>query len=285
MEGILKKSEIASQFIAQHLNQFQCPVCGAEMVSVVDQTIYCDQGHTFDIAKKGTLFLINAPVKTEYTDEMLKYRQQVLTAGFFEPMLTEVYRHIKHGGLVLDAGCGEGTTTKWLASQNRNDHYVGLDISKPAINIAGSGLLNDPQPLFMVGDLAKLPFGDQQVTSIVNILSPANYQEFDRVIQPGGRLIKVIPNSDYLKELRALVYPEGQHATYDNSPVKQHFIEHYGEVAFTSVRQSFHLTPALFRALFEMTPLTWQAADRKAAILEEGLTEITADFEVGVVNF
>lgn len=280
----MKKAELASQFVSQYRSQFQCPVCGGEIASVIDQTVQCENEHSFDISKKGTLFMINAPVKTEYTDEMLRYRQQMLTAGFFESMLQAVSTQVKHGGLVLDAGCGDGTTTKWLAQQNQNDDYVGLDISKPAINIAGSGAVNNPQPLFMVGDLAKLPFGDQQVTTIVNILSPANYQEFDRVLQPGGKLIKVIPNSQYLKELRALIYPEGEHATYDNSPVKDHFVEHYGNVAFTPVRYQFDLTPALFRALFEMTPLTWRAADRKDSILKQGLTHITADFEIGVVT-
>lgn len=280
----MKKTELTSQFVAQHQQQFQCPVCGGEITAVADATVQCENGHSFDISKKGTLFMINAPVKTEYTDEMLRYRRQMLTAGFFEPMLQAVVQQIRHGGLVLDAGCGEGTTTKWLAQQNANDAYVGLDISKPAINIAGSGVVNEPQPLFMVGDLAQLPFADQQVTTIVNILSPANYQEFDRVLQSGGKLIKVIPNHEYLKELRALVYPEGQHATYDNTPVKSHFIEHYGHVDFTPVHYEFKLTPELFKALFEMTPLTWQAAGRKDDILEQGLTKITADFEVGVVT-
>lgn len=280
----MNKKELASQFMVAHQAQFRCPVCHAQIVSVTEGTIRCVNDHAFDLSKKGTLFLISAPVKTEYTDEMLRYRNQMLTAGFFEPMLKTVYAQLKHGGLVLDAGCGEGTTSKWLASQNQNDAYVGLDISKPAINIAGSGTVSASQPLFMVGDLAQLPFGDQQVTDIVNILSPANYQEFDRVLQPGGRLIKVIPNQHYLQELRALVYPEGEHATYDNAPVKDHFLAHYGHVDFIPVHYEFQLTPALFRALFEMTPLTWQAADRQEAILAQGLDHITADFEVGVVT-
>ena len=33
-----------------------------------------------------------------------------------------------------------------------------------------------------------------------------------------------------------------------------------------------------------MTPLTWQAQDRKEAILQDGLKEITAEFEIGVVR-
>lgn len=280
----MKKAAMAGNLIATHLNQFQCPVCGSHFEAVEGETLRCELGHSFNISKKGTLFLINAPVKTEYTDEMLRYRQQVLQAGFFTPMLEAVSDQIKHGNLVLDAGSGEGTTTKWLADHNPNDTYIGLDISKPAINLAGSGMALTHQPLFMVGDLAHLPFADQSLTSIVNILSPANYQEFDRVLQKGGKLIKVIPNSHYLQELRAMVYPEGQHATYDNSPVKSHFLAHYPDAEFTPVHYEFSLTPTLFKALFEMTPLTWQAEDRKDAIIAQGLTSITADFEIGVVS-
>jgi 23S rRNA (guanine745-N1)-methyltransferase len=280
----VKKAELASRFLTRHLTQFQCPVCQGRLLTADDGTLRCENDHNFDVSKKGTLFLLNAPVKTEYSDEMLRYRQQVLTAGFFEPMLQEVLRHIDGGGLILDAGCGEGTTTKWLANQHVAGDYVGIDISKPAINLAGSGAIAEHQPLFAVGDLARLPFADHQVQTIVNILSPANYHEFDRVLAEGGQLIKVIPNSQYLKELRALVYPEGEHATYDNTPVKQHFIDQYGDIDFTPVHYEFSLTPALFKALFEMTPLTWQAADRKDAILEQGLASITADFEVGVVT-
>ncbi len=279
----MNKIELASRFLTTHLNQFECPVCHSPFTDVSAGTLRCHNDHTFDLSKKGTLFFLNAPVNTEYTDEMLRNRQQVLTSGFFEPMLTEVAKHLD-GDLILDAGSGEGTTTKWLASQYSTGDFVGLDISKPAINIAGSGVVNDPQPLFAVGDLAKLPFENDAVSTIVNILSPANYQEFDRVLQPGGTLIKVIPNSHYLTELRQLVYPEGAHATYDNTPVKQHFIDQYANIRFVPVTYQFALTPTLFKALFAMTPLTWQAGDRREAILKNGLAHITADFEVGIVK-
>lgn len=279
----MNKIQLASHFLATHLNQFECPVCHSPFIDVAAGTLRCSNDHTFDLSKKGTLFFLNAPVNTEYTDEMLRNRQQVLTSGFFEPMLSEVVKHLQ-GDLILDAGSGEGTTTKWLAAQYRAGDFVGLDISKPAINIAGSGVVSDPQPLFTVGDLAQLPFESNAVSSIVNILSPANYQEFDRVLQPGGTLIKVIPNSHYLTELRQLVYPEGEHATYDNTPVEKHFMDQYDHITFVPVTYQFALTPDLFKALFAMTPLTWQAGDRREAILAEGLTQITADFEVGIVE-
>ncbi len=54
----------------------------------------------------------------------------------------------------------------------------------------------------MIGDLANLPLLDNSIDILLNLLSPANYQEFARVLKPGGLLIKVIPGSEYLKEVR-----------------------------------------------------------------------------------
>lgn len=278
----MNKVELTTQFIKRHIQQLQCPVCKSNFSEVQMGALTCLNGHSFNIAKKGSLFFLNNPVKTEYTTEMLSYRNQFLTAGFFDPMLNEVATKIT-GNLILDAGCGEGTTTKWMAQHTSGD-LIGLDISKPAINIAGSGVAPDPYALFMVGDLAKLPFADQSLSTIVNILSPANYQEFDRTLANGGELIKVIPGNHYLSELRNLIYPDGEHATYDNAPVKNHFIDHYQHVEFSKISYKFPLTTELFTALFNMTPLTWQAKDRKATILNDGLKEITAEFEIGVVR-
>lgn len=72
---------------------------------------------------------------------------------------------------------------------------------------------------FCVADLRRLPFADQSFDSVVEIFSPSDYGEFKRVLKPGGRLIKVIPNAEYLVELRQLLYPSGEHAKYDNSNV------------------------------------------------------------------
>lgn len=278
----MNKIELTSQFIQQHLNQLQCPVCQGNFISAESGAVICENRHTFNVAKKGSLFFLSHPVKTEYTDEMLRYRHQFLTAGFFDPMLTRVQETLADG-LILDAGCGEGTTTKWLANHS-NGNLVGLDISKPAINIASTGIALENQPLFMVGDLAQLPFADHRLSAIVNILSPANYQEFDRTLAQGGVLTKVIPGNHYLQELRHLVYPDGPHATYNNAPVKNHFIEHYPQAKFSTIRYEFPLDQTLFTALFNMTPLTWQAQENRAELLQHPLASITAEFEIATVT-
>ncbi|MDZ7835836.1 MAG: hypothetical protein U5K84_11455 [Alkalibacterium sp.] len=51
-------------------------------------------------------------------------------------------------------------------------------------------------------------------------MSPSNYEEFDRLLKPGGRVIKVIPGEDYLKELRAL-QPGRQAGSHSNKEVKR----------------------------------------------------------------
>ena len=101
-------------------------------------------------------------------------------------------------GAVLDIGCGEGSLISALR-ENSQRHCIGVDISKEAIKMASK---RDKRTCWLVSDLCRLPIADRSVDCIINMLSPANYNEFDRVLKDNGCLIKVIPSVDYLKELR-----------------------------------------------------------------------------------
>jgi hypothetical protein len=59
---------------------FACPVCH-EPLFVEGHSFVCANAHRYDLAKKGTINFLNAPVKTEYTAEMLAARRRVLQAG------------------------------------------------------------------------------------------------------------------------------------------------------------------------------------------------------------
>lgn len=123
-----------------------------------------------------------------------------------------------------------------------------MDISRDAILRATDWPCT---ALWCVGDLRRLPFADGTFTAVLDILPPAGYQEFRRVLYPGGVLIKVYPGADYLKELRAArgmaPYAEGQVDAY----LRQH-----GQVLSTRhVRTSVSTDDALWRDFVWMTPL------------------------------
>ena len=61
--------------------------------------------------------------------------------------------------LVLDIGCGAGANTAWLASQYANTRFIGLDISRPLIEIARAKSEMIANVNYMVRDLYNLNDG------------------------------------------------------------------------------------------------------------------------------
>ncbi|MFD1672483.1 methyltransferase domain-containing protein [Agrilactobacillus yilanensis] len=277
----MKKSQVIARYLQTQLNLLKCPICQSDFSSIQGITLTCVHGHSFDISKKGSVFFLNAPVKTEYTTEMLIKRQKIIQAGLFQPVLARISTLLK-GDRIIDAGCGEGSQIKTIA-QAHAANYFAFDISKPAINLAVSGADFAEKVAFFVGDLAHMPFKDHQFTDIVNILSPANYSEFKRVLAPGGQLIKVMPNAAYLQELRQLVYPTGANATYDPEPVQAHFLQQFPDSVLEQMHYTFDLTPDLAQALFAMTPLTWMATAGAAADVTS-LQRITVDLTIAIAE-
>ncbi|WP_179394336.1 methyltransferase domain-containing protein [Lacticaseibacillus absianus] len=257
-----------------------CPVCQAVM-TVSETSLVCVAGHRIDLAKKGTANFLNKPVATEYTTPMLAARRRILEAGFFHPFLTAIAAQLRPSDRLLDVGCGEGTPTATLAAGVAA--AVGFDISAPAIQLTG-GL--DTAAFFCVADLARLPFGDDTFDVLVDLFSPGNYAEFDRVLRPGGRLFKVIPAASYLRELREGLYGGTDKATYSNAQVRERFLVHYPRTTVREINNDFALTKAQFADLMAMTPLSWQApAERRAAMLEHPPASMHVGVELLQVDY
>src|SRR5690606_40580058 len=83
-----------------------------------------------------------------------------------------------------------------------------------------SDLSNSSNSVWIVADLANLPIATTSIDYILNILSPSNYAEFDRLLKKEGKLIKVIPNSDYLKELRGIFYEDKERSEEHTSELQ-----------------------------------------------------------------
>lgn len=156
--------------------------------------------------------------------------------------------------IVLDAGCGEGSLTRQLAArQSLQTHFFcGIDLSKDGILQAA----REPSTiLWTVGDLARLPFQKETFHWVLNILSPANYKEFARVLKPDGILLKVVPGALYLKSIRDVMYQGTKGQSYDNARIKEHFEKHMHWMEVHSL--TYTLTPdeETLKDLLDMTPL------------------------------
>ncbi|WP_228485568.1 class I SAM-dependent methyltransferase [Thermaerobacillus caldiproteolyticus] len=94
-----------------------------------------------------------------------------------------------------------------------------------------------------------------------------------------GIVIKVIPRSDYLKELREVFFDEKQ--SYSNQKIVQRFNANFETVDMFRLCYSVSLNKSLIPPLIHMTPLSWAAtAEKVQALLNMNLAEITIDLDI-----
>jgi 23S rRNA (guanine745-N1)-methyltransferase len=252
----------------EHL--LRCPHCSSDM-HFTGATARCTEGHAFDLSRKGTLHLLTSPHKTHYDRTLFEARQRIIATGMYDPAIDAIAEVILEQGNItslLDAGCGEGSHLRRLKERfppDRSVAWLGVDIAKEGIEVAGTG---EPDALFAVADLARLPFADDAFDAILNFLSPANYKSFGRVLRPGGRLYKVVPGPDYLQEIR-LLRKDADRQPYDNEQVIDQFLLHMKKVDRRSLHYTFPLEGRHLTDLVAMTPLGWHDGDQLAKELQE----------------
>ncbi len=283
----MNRMEQTQELYERHAGLLACPLCRASM-AVERGSLRCALRHSFDFARQGYVNLFTGRHVEDYDAALFHARSAVCAAGFFDPMLDAVIDTLRAllnqpaaapaALAVLDAGCGEGSHLLSILERLQTKYGeattgAGVDIAKPAIQQAArhAGIL------WAVADLARLPFADESFDAIVNILSPANYAEFGRVLGHAGVLIKVVPGPQYLRELRQAL---GAAEEYSNAAVAEHFGQRFDVLEQRSVTYSQTLRGEGLRNLARMTPLGWNAPPQRVQALaenEEGM-EITVDF-------
>lgn len=278
--------------IEENISLFKCPVCEEKMRLESAKSLICANNHCFDLAKKGYVNLLLNAKKPKYGKEMFYSRKIIATMGFFRPMLEAISELIGKNLTrfnsktirVLDAGCGEGfhlsqIIESLIKNTGRAFQGVGIDIAKEGIQIAA----RNKDIIWCVADLARIPFKDGQFEVVLNILSPSNYSEFQRVLRNNGILLKVVPGKDYLRELRKLFYQETDKETYSNDKVKKLFSQNFSLLSTETVRYDVEITKEELEHLIKMTPLSWGASEEKIQqVLEESINKVTAEFIVMV---
>ncbi|MEL4026588.1 putative RNA methyltransferase [Lysinibacillus endophyticus] len=270
--GKVSKRAASIALMKTHQTVFSCPICKEGMEVTEDGQVICDNNHSFIIAKQGYVNLMVKPTTSMYSKNLFESRKDILNSGLYDPLQQAITKYIgKDAKTLLDTGCGEGSHLERICSSLDSVLAVGIDISKEGIQTAAKYYENK---IWCVGDLANSPFKEQSFDVILNILSPANYDEFIRLLKPNGKVIKVVPQSNYLKEIREQAFAQTEKETYSNKQTVERFKECFTNFQQERITYTCELEPELIPKLLEMTPLGWHL-DKEVSI-----QKITIDLDI-----
>jgi len=112
-------------------------------------------------------------------------------------------------GKVLDAGCGTGFCTRILDKKFPKAKTFGVDIAEGMIQFAKKQKSFFNKINYQVADIEQLPFANNEFDLVFSnltvqwIINPIKvFEEFNRVLKPGGLLIFSSLGPDTLMELR-----------------------------------------------------------------------------------
>lgn len=281
----------SAEYLSDFESIFKCPICDSSMKVFETKSLICTNNHTFDFTKHGYINLTTHPIKTKYSKALFEARRRLIAGdGFFESLSQTITKIInKHVGVkkgtisLIDMGCGEGSHLSNICDIVSSDYKktvtgVGIDISKEGILVASKNYTNK---IWAVADLANTPFKDKQFDVILNILSPSNYAEFNRLLKADGLVVKVVPQSGYLKELREVIFDEPKKQSYCNVDTVERFNENFQVVDSSRLCYTVTLDKSSIQSLIQMTPLSWATTEKYGQSFSEGdSAQITVDLEI-----
>ena len=245
----------------------RCPLDAMPLV-LEDGSLICSNGHRYDIGKQGYANLLSVQHKRSLnpgdSKDMVSARQSFLSAGFYEPIAKSVMHSVSQAAklpaaqspaakspvTVLDAGCGEGYYLHYLSEHHRGPlNIIGFDISKWAVQRAARRC----HGTWMVASNKNIPLVDSSVDVVLEMFGFPDYASFERILAPGGRLIRVTPAPQHLIELRRLIYPQvHQMANADRYPSSLHTLSSEQlafnvELEHQSLKDLLLMTPHMFK--------------------------------------
>lgn len=279
----MKVSAFARQ-LEQYLPGLCCPKCGQPFI-LTDAQLRCGSGHCYDLSSKGYVNLApgHDQSREKYDAALFDSRSRIFEDGFYQPVLNALRDCLTDffptgSFLAADVGCGEGYYTRRLTELFPNSLCYGIDLSRDGIQQAAK----HRNACWLVADLKHLPLAKSSMDVLLDVLTPADYAAFRKVLKPEGLLIKVIPGNDYLCEIRGLVKDRLRNQDYDNSRVLTHLSSHGEILRRIPLRQTFPLSPAQSEDFLRMTPMTFSLPKDELTGLK--LQEITIHMELLAVR-
>jgi 23S rRNA (guanine745-N1)-methyltransferase len=192
------------------VGQLVCPVCG-EGLDLLDRTLRCPRGHSFDRARQGYVDLSGGRV-THPGDsaDMVAARDAVASAGHLDAisaavtatvtgLLGAAHRPYPGRGLIVEVGAGTG---HYLAGAlDAGPELIGLavDVSKPALRRAGRA---HPRMAAIRADIWHgVPLATGAADVVLDVFAPRSGAEFARMLKPDGALVVVTAEPGHLAEL------------------------------------------------------------------------------------
>lgn len=186
-----------------------CPQCRARGVESglgvgdTDRTLWCDRGHSFDVARQGYVSLLTGDGGkfTGDSAEMITARDAFLGQGHFDPIAAAVSAAVPlDGEAVLDVGVGTGHYLAAVLDARPDARGLGVDVSKFAARRAAR---SHPRLGSVVADIwSGLPVRSGSLSAVTCVFAPRNADELNRVLIADGVLVVVTPTSRHQRELR-----------------------------------------------------------------------------------
>lgn len=284
----MTNKEKSAELVSKYVHVLSCPLCNSPFKVSNLKSLVCSNKHTFDFAKQGYVNMLTRSTNSHYNKELFKARHQIIMKSDLyillhkkiSKVINEDVNAANDQTMILDAGCGEGSHLQGILDECKNEAMtgVGLDISKEGIRMAAS---NYKESIWLVGDLANSPMVDQSCHVILNILAPANYKDFKRILVPGGLVIKVVPRSNYLRELREALLGDTEKQVYKNNETVSLFKQHFHLLDIFNLSYSKELTQTELVHLTQMSPLAWSSnKEHIDQFTNQGFSEITLDVDI-----
>lgn len=188
-----------------------CPQCGAGL-ELDENTLLCDAGHSFDVARQGYVSLMTGAGGKFDGDspDMIAARADFLAGGSFDPLMDAVADAVRVTAdavrvtddpepAILEIGAGTGHYLARVLDAVPTARGIGLDVSKYAARRIAKA---HPRAGAVVADVwHHLPVRDGVLSHVLCVFAPRNAEEAHRVLGDGGALVVLTPTERHLAEL------------------------------------------------------------------------------------
>jgi len=251
----MKKKDYAINNFKKTISIIKCPICNSN-INIDCNSLVCVKNHTFDLSKKGVVILNkNIHLKKDkiYNKNLFLNRREIINNNFYCEIHKYISNFIKNKSLkiIVDMGCGEGSHDNAILKKCPDVFIIGIDLSKDAIDLSSDYLFDNF--LGIVSDINKMPLKDKTIDLVINILSPSNEEEINRVLKKEGYIIKVTPKKEYLCELRRCLHIDD----YENEElIEKNIKRKYIIEEKIVINKTYNLKENFGKYICGMTPLT-----------------------------